>query len=284
MQFTKLGAVDHQIGLISTFIRERKARAPEFFKPFYMASLSCAVRRAAFRQMTFTGQAADYATRMEVWEAAGFQPPRDVPKRPPIRFQPCTALTDAAEMDRSVKAITSIFDTTRSGDSDDLYVIFHELIENCFRHSAVTDGHFGVTCAQCWPAGNLGQIAIVDSGIGVRESLGENEDLRERLQEVNASEFALEKGISGKFGRRHSGLGLALAAGVSRHHAANLIVVSGAEAVRVAGQRKASHGLDNPWEGTMVIFEWRLNRIIDTGPVYDEWTAGEENNDEEFMF
>lgn len=282
MRKTTLVEIDRQLGLIQQFFVEGRAPAPTFFKPFYMAALSCAIRASSVTDFNLRGTAADYALRMEVWEAAGFDPPRPARKRAPNRFQPCRALHDAQQMDRSARSIAGVFRATRSSEDDDLFTVFHELIENCFSHSAVDDGHFGVTCAQCWPNGNLGQIAIVDSGIGVRRSLSENRSLLGRLELENSCEMALEKGVSGKLGRGHSGYGLALAAGVAHHFSANLILVSGDEAVRVFGDRSESSCLVNGWRGSMVLFEWALNRRLDTAIVYDEWS--EEEEDDEFMF
>lgn len=248
-----------------------------------MAALSCAIRASNISQFGLRGTAADYALRMEVWEAAGFEPPRATPKRVPSGFQPCRALRDARQMDRSARSIAGIFQDTRSSEDGDLFSVFHELIENCYRHSSVDDGHFGVTCAQCWRNGNLGQIAIVDSGVGVRQSLSENTALNSRLEAENSCEMALEKGVSGKLGKGHSGYGLALAAGVARHFSANLLLISGGEAVRATRAGATSRHLDNGWDGSMVVFEWNLNRRLDTKVVYDEWSE-EEEADDEFMF
>src|SRR3546814_2403799 len=78
------------------------------------------------------------------------------------------------------------------------------------------DGLHGFVCAQTWYRDSRAQVAIADSGIGIRSSLTESLDLAKRLAKQNACELATEYGISSKLGRGHAGYGLTLARDLAR--------------------------------------------------------------------
>jgi hypothetical protein len=57
-------------------------------------------------------------------------------------------------------------------------------------------------CAQYWPSRNEAEIALIDSGRGLRASLSNNPFIREQLVDDRAAvKFALMPGISGKVWR-----------------------------------------------------------------------------------
>ena len=60
-------------------------------------------------------------------------------------------------------------------------------------------------CAQVWAGGRKAQIALVDTGIGIRTSLGLNATYTQRLSSENACEMATEYGVTGKPGKGHAG-------------------------------------------------------------------------------
>src|SRR3546814_20050556 len=99
-----------------------------------------------------------------------------------------------------------------SGCSDDtrenLYIMLAELLGNCHHHARPDDGLHGLACAQTWYRDSRAQVAIADSGIGIRSSLTESLALAKRLAKQNAFELATEYRISSNLGRGDAGSGL----------------------------------------------------------------------------
>src|SRR3546814_14318315 len=96
------------------------------------------------------------------------------------------------------------------------------------------DGLHGFVCAQTWYRDSRAQVAIADSGIGIRSSLTESLDLAKRLAKQNACELATEYGISSKLGRGHAGYGLTLARDLAQQTPGSMLFVqSCTEAIQI---------------------------------------------------
>lgn len=73
---------------------------------------------------------------------------------------------------------------------------FCEMIRNVIEHSRSPDFWY---CAQYWPSRGEAEIALIDSGIGLRTSLSDNPHLRPYLVDDRiVIKYALMPGISGK--------------------------------------------------------------------------------------
>jgi anti-sigma regulatory factor (Ser/Thr protein kinase) len=152
---------------------------------------------------------------------------------------------------------------------DSLQIIMAELLGNCIAHSSKNnDEPFGLVCGQAWPNGNLAQIAIADTGLGIRDSLAGNLELGEQLASQNACELACVYGVTGKPNGNHSGYGLAITQRLAAQKNGVLTVVSGNELYRVDGKNETSREIDSLWNGTLIIFEWNLNVPLDIDSVY----------------
>jgi len=164
-----------------------------------------------------------------------------------------------------------------------LFVALTEILGNCFAHAAVTPNCKGMTCAQTWPRGNLVQIAVVDPGIGIRASLSENDRLKPRLSKENACELATELNVTGKPNAGHSGYGLTVAKELMAHNGGNFVLMSGTEAYRRQADREIRRDLPGAsWHGTIVVLEWRTDRPLDIGAVYESWPLPEGMTYEDF--
>jgi len=90
---------------------------------------------------------------------------------------------------------------TRQSDGnlvDTLKYAFTEIIRNIIEHSFSDCINY---CAQYWPSDNTVQLAILDTGIGIRQSLKENPYLRHIDSDREALNQSLLPGISGKMYR-----------------------------------------------------------------------------------
>jgi hypothetical protein len=176
----------------------------------------------------------------------------------------------------------NVFRRCGTHDKDTLDAIGITLIEilgNCFFHSSSGSGIYGLACAQSWPAASLAQVAVVDGGIGIRTSLGNNPALAGRLAAENALDLATEYGVTGKPEGKHSGYGLTLARQLMEKHDGHFLLISGREAVHTDGRTVKREDLQSPWQGTIVILEWPIDRALDIGTVYKSWPASDDKDE-----
>ena len=85
-------------------------------------------------------------------------------------------------------------------ESGDLigYSIF-EMLRNIIEHS---ESEYIWFCAQVWPRVNELEVAIVDTGIGIKASIESNKYYHKDLSNVEAIQFALEPGVSKSYKKR----------------------------------------------------------------------------------
>ncbi len=156
--------------------------------------------------------------------------------------------------------------------------LLREIIRNSAEHSQADSLLY---CAQLWPTKKRLEIAIVDSGIGVRASLAANPHLA-IASDLDALELATLPGISGKAFAgakikradpwQNSGYGLYIASRLGRESGRFFIGSrSAALSLTPAGEKLAAWGL----EGTAIVlnidisdidcFEAKIARYADEG-------------------
>ncbi|MEC5159131.1 hypothetical protein [Janthinobacterium sp. CG_S6] len=113
---------------------------------------------------------------MNLWGALGIASPFGDRQRHAAGRYPIELLRDESGIENTADALVALFKSVCSNARtiDALYTMLREMLGNCYAHSAVTDGVYGVLCAQVWPAGRKAQIALADTGIGIRASLAQN--------------------------------------------------------------------------------------------------------------
>jgi len=135
-----------------------------------------------------------YLARMNFHRVLGLPEP-DHGRRPDTgRFIPIMLVSDSEDVFETVNAISDIvlqqFDNGREFLPAFEWAI-NEIVDNIFIHSKTKSP--GVVCAQLFPQLNRLNIAICDSGIGLRESLGSTLDL---TSDIQAIEQALQRGVT----------------------------------------------------------------------------------------
>lgn len=157
---------------------------------------------------------------------------------------------------------------SRSG----LLVTFAELIENVSRHAGPSVE--GFACAQVYPKQNKLCISIVDTGIGIRDSImsGTNYKLIARLESgESAVRLAIAPLITSK-PDRHSGYGLYVASELAVRNGGTFRIFSGNEVLTVYRRRWQRMQLLNkvkvPWRGTWIAMLIDLNSVLPIGDVY----------------
>lgn len=144
--------------------------------------------------------------------------------------------------------------------------LLREIIRNSAEHSQADSLLY---CAQLWPTKRKLEIAIVDSGIGVRASLAANPHLRISA-DLDAIRLATLPGVSGKafVGAKvrradpwqNSGYGLYLASRLCRE-SGRFFIGSNADALYLTrdGEKPINWGLN----GTAIVLEMDISRIED---------------------
>ena len=289
MRQTRSGHLTSWLEALSSWEKGHDLRHPNFVKPFHLVTLALAARRGgrgAAVQLP-PGDLENYAARMHLWEAAGVNPPVEVNKHDPRGyFLPAQPLHNQGRvLEVADKLVEIAPKATDASSRDSLRDVIHELVENCFTHSAPKDDLFGVACAQAWPQGELAQVAIADPGVGIRATLEQNPDYQGELERGNACEIATRYGVSGKtYLGHHSGYGMTLARDAVTANGGTFVVVSQGEMVVHTSSATYPLHTGPGWAGTLVVIEWRLDRPLSVRDVYQSWPTPEGFSDDDFDF
>ncbi|WP_156885255.1 ATP-binding protein [Acidihalobacter ferrooxydans] len=266
----------------------KKCKAPSFLRPYHFVTTALLAKSRGFNGLKLPGNLEAYATRMNLWTAAGLKSPIAVNQRNPLgRFLPIQSFTDKACVDTSANHLANILGrqspSVDADSSQSLHIAMIELLNNCFDHAGESSpGLYGQACAQAWPSGNLAQIAIADAGEGIRHTLSGNPSVSPRLVHENACLLATELGVTGKL-NDHSGYGLALARDVLVSNGGRLIVISGTEFALCSSNGISVRSTKTPWKGSLIIFEWRTDRPLDVTAVYESWPLAEGFDNDDFF-
>lgn len=285
MEFTHPTELETWLEEVHTLLDQGKCKAPRFIKPFHLATLAHRMRLQNVTQLNLPEKVAPYANTMRLWEALGMLPP-EIIARNPGRYHPIEVLRDVRTVEATADALVKLLQPVCSNDEtlDALNTMLRELIDNCYSHSDVPDGIYGMVCAQVWNGGGKAQIAIADTGIGIRNSLSLNDELSNRIASENCCELATEYGVTGKPGKGHSGYGLAVAKKLIELNNGHLTVRSGKEGFCYRTGKTSRINTTREWHGTLLIIEWDIHRPMNIGEVYASFPLPEGMTDEDFNF
>lgn len=287
MDYTSPAELEAWLEQLDSLAVANRYPAPRFIKPFHLATLAHKLRLAALTEFRIPDKLASYANTMQLWEALGLTPPEPVFQRNNAgRYHPLEVLKDVTTVETTAGTLVQLLkpvcsDGTTLGAVD---TMLRELVDNCYSHSDVSDGVAGMICAQVWGAGGKAQIALVDTGIGIRKSLALNPALQQRLECENSCEIATEYGVTGKPGKGHSGYGLAVARGLIAQSGGVLIVRSGNEGFCFQSGKSMRINTERAWHGTLVIVEWDLYTTLNIRDVYSSFPLPEGMSDDDFNF
>ena len=119
--------------------------------------------------------------------------------------------------------------------------VIRELLRNIPEHSKSKTIWY---CAQYWPSYDLVELAILDEGIGISNSLNDSYEFRSMYNnDYEALQLALEPGVSGTFSSsrksigsgdwKNSGFGLYMVSQMCAELGASFIIASGNSAIRM---------------------------------------------------
>ncbi|MBR7792330.1 sensor histidine kinase [Undibacterium sp. FT147W] len=287
MRYTEHEDVSSWLEELDCLEKNRACSSPKFIKPFHFATVAHILRKNKAAEVNVAEKIASYANTMNLWGAIGLESPHGPIHRAPAgRYIPLFLLEDENSVDTVSSSVVEMF---RPVCSDDVTLnavdtMLRELIGNCFAHAASEDGLYGLICGQVWASGKKAQIALVDSGIGIRGSLRQNEELFDTLIKSNACELATQYGVTSKPGKGHSGYGLAIARKLLEQNNGVLYVRSGDETFILSGRNATSLKNQIPWNGTMLIIEWNIDVPMDIAEVYRGFPQIKGYSDDDFDF
>lgn len=261
-------------------------KLPSFYRPMHFIGLALTLQKRRPKNFTIqqNHEFLRYTTRMQLWESLGLPSPLKVSQlNPRGRFHPLTPLQSPQAVDKISSELAHLFSSEGAENKSSIEIAVAELVGNSFAHSSSQNGDYGFVCAQKWPRANKAQIAIGDSGIGIRASLDTSSEFSNILLKRNACELATEYEVTSKRGKNHSGFGLTLARSLIQNNNGTFLLVSYDEYLIDKGAYADIGILQTPFPGTLVVMEWHTNIPLSATEVYNSWPSPEEN-DYDFNF
>lgn len=287
MDFTTLFGIKSWLGEVDRLCKTGVCSSPPFLKPFHFVTLAMEMKRKRKANLRLPDALCGYAARMKLWHALGEAAPVHVNEYTPAgRFHPLEALVDESTVDEVSRGMVDIFRANGQDEKsvDAAQTMVQELLSNCFAHAESDNGLHGLACAQWWPKANKAQIAICDSGIGIRQSLDQSGIYEAALAGGNSCELATRYEVTSKPGKGHSGYGLTLARDLIEQNAGAIFIVSYGEYFYSKSGSIQSGVIETPYQGTLLVLEWNTNTPLDLKQVYDAWPDVEGADDDDFDF
>lgn len=287
MQLTSLTDIESWLVSLENLVKTGECDAPDFLRPFHFVLLGMYLRKHRASNIRLPSNLEGYASRMHLWDAIGCPPPVAVNELDCTgRFHPLVVLANPERVDETSRSLIHMVrgastDEKSSKGADNAVA---ELIGNCYAHSESAPHLHGLACAQAWPRGNKAQIAIGDSGVGIRYTLKNSGLYDDKLATTNACELAAEYEVTSKPGRGHSGYGLTLARDLLEINRGALFVLSYGEWFSVRHGMRCSGLLNTSLQGTLVLLEWNTDAPLDTTKVYESWPLPEGMEYDDFDF
>lgn len=179
-------------------------------RPFGMLIVSQAIRQYKARNPAVTvapmrlpgNEIESYAAHMGFFDACGMNIEKPFGNaRGGMTYLPITQVTNPSLLhgrDIEILSLKLAQQLTRQNSGalvETLKYSFTEIIRNVAEHAQSPDYWY---CAQYWPSRGEAEIALIDSGRGLRASLRNNPLIREQVVDDRAAvKFALMPGISG---------------------------------------------------------------------------------------
>jgi len=206
-----------------------------------------------------------YLTRMELFKFLKINPKvKEIKKHESAgRFIPLTQIKDSKELVTFLKELVPLLHLDREPKhAQAIQHIFSELIRNVLEHANSPIG--SIVCAQYLKKTNRIAIGVVDTGVGLKETLRRSYPVRDDLDAIR---LALTPGITGTTNRpggseQNAGLGLFLIKTLAYINSDFFVIISGEKLYKLK-RRPASTRLvlkRNPLEdrySTMDISPWQ---------------------------
>lgn len=233
--------------------------------------------------------AVQYLKRMDFFKELSIPVEENFERKEPVGFRPVTHVKGENEAPSVARDLVDAVGERNDLDAPTesaLKVCFSEVVENVFYHAeSPIDALVSIQAYKQPRKKYKGQparteLVIVDAGKGIRPALAESEYAEQVTDDYSAIELAVQKNVSAT-GDIRRGIGLWVASEVVRRNEGQMLILSNEGGMKVDADGK--HRLDDHfWPGTLVAIEFRMDRPIDTKPVYDseDWPDIDDQDDE----
>jgi len=153
--------------------------------------------------------------------------------------------------------------------SESIYFAIHELLLNITNHCGVQLGNY--ICANTIPEKQIIQICVLDSGIGILQSLKKNQKYAYLTNDIEAIHKSLEYGVT-SIKDEERGIGLDNLLQLIRSNKGEMQIVSGTGMISILADEILDKILQKYYQGTIV----NVVLNIDEGfrPRFNDWEAG----------
>lgn len=147
-----------------------------------------------------------------------------------------------------------------------------EMIDNTIRHSQSPIG--GFICAQTYPTLNKLEVCIIDCGIGIVESLKDENSIHKDIisdfsRDCEFIGYALKKGVTSKTSN-HSGEGLFFTSQFINENNGRMKVISGNGMLLIDNEQVVQlFDIDHYWKGTIVMLEFNLDAPVNVKDIFN---------------
>jgi len=181
-----------------------------------------------------------YLTRMGLFNFLGIPPDMEIEEHEQAgRFVPLTQIRTSDELSLFLKELQPLLHL-QPDDVEPIRYSISELVRNVIEHAASDEG--AIVCAQYFPNKKMIRIGIVDTGIGIRESISDSYAVPDDLAAIR---LALTPGITGTTNRpggseQNAGAGLFFIKTIAYVNRDPFVIYSGNAMYKLL-KRTASH-------------------------------------------
>jgi anti-sigma regulatory factor (Ser/Thr protein kinase) len=218
-----------------------------------------------------------YLKRMDFFNELSIPVEEDFERKEPIGFRPVTHVENeqtAPAVARDLVKAVSERNKLDDAATFALKTCFSEIVENVFYHAGSPID--ALTSIQAYkkykgkPART--ELVIVDGGRGIKPVLAESQYADRITDDYSAISLAVQKNVT-TTGDTNRGIGLWVASEVVRLNEGEMLILSNEGGMRV--DKRGQHRVDDHyWPGTLVAIEFRMDKPLDTGPIYgsvEDW-------------
>ena len=212
---------------------------------------------------------ANYLQRMDFIRLLTRQEDREEPfeRREDFGFRPVRMMTGATRYHAVCAELVEALAERIPADRATLFslrIALDEIAENVVHHAESPIG--GFAAAQGYPRKHKFEIAIVDMGVGIRQSLAKNPAYADTASDADAIQLALQKYVTAT-PERNAGTGLFVSKLLMEANGGMLAVRSGAGAVYHGVEEKV-FTRDTQFPGTMVALRARTDTTLDINEIF----------------
>ena len=157
-----------------------------------VAAIGLTIRPENIRFEKLEARSKHYLERIGLFKLLGLKSDIKIIEHEPAgRFIPLSKIVDSEELSRFIADMVPLLHL-KPDQAEPIKYIVSELVRNVFEHSCSKNG--AIACAQFYKKSNTIRIGIVDTGIGIKESIDISYKTR---SDIEAIKLALTPGITG---------------------------------------------------------------------------------------